>query len=249
MSQNIKTDSSFDPSTFDAYPELYDGTLNWPYRKELELPTIQKLLGNVSGLKIMDFGCGPGVITRWLHAQGASQVVGFDISEWMLEYARQCENKNPLGIQYVSVLNDEDSETFDIILAVYVIPYLPNQPDLSAMFENIFKLLKPGGRFITLPIHPEFNREPNYYLPFGFNLIEMEPKKDGSKIKLELRIPPHNVDLEAYYWSKKTLEDSLHQVGFKNIIWPKLETKPNLSPNLIPYANSPHAAIIQAQKE
>lgn len=248
MSQNIQSNTTFDPSTFDDYPELYDEALNWPYRKELELPTIKNLLGDISGLSVMDFGCGPGVITRWLHAQGANKVVGFDISEGMLSYARQSEKNNPLGIRFTSTLDQNNVESYDLILAVYVIPYLSNQADLSAMFEKIFNLLKPGGRFITLPVHPDFNTSADYYTPFGFNLVEKEPRQDTSKLKLEIRMPPHSIDLEAYYWSKQTLNNTLYSAGFKHITWPKLEIKSDISSYLMPYVSFPHAAIIQAYK-
>lgn len=248
MSQNINSNDSFDPSTFDDYSEFYDETLNWPYRKHLELPTLKNILGDLSKLNVMDFGCGPGAITRWIHAQNVNQVVGFDISTGMLDHARKIENQSPLGIKYFSELDESHFEQFDIVLAVYVIPYLTNQKDLLDMFKNIFKTLKPGGRFITLPVHPEFNAENHYYSPFGFNLIEKEPRCDASKLKLELRIPPHHIDLEAYYWSRETLNNTLLEAGFKNISWPKLESPKDLPTDLLAYLNTPHAAIIQAFK-
>lgn len=248
MSQNTKSNDSFDPSTFDDYPELYDTALDWPYRKALELPTLKNLLGNLSQQNIMDFGCGPGVITRWLHSQGVNQVVGFDISTGMLEHARRIESQSPLGIDYISELDESHFEQFDTVLAVYVIPYLTNLKDLLDMFKNIFKTLKPSGRFITLPIHPDFNGEDEYYTPFGFNLIEKEPRSDASKLDLELRMPPHHIDLEAYYWSRETLNRTLLEAGFKNITWPKLESPKDLPPDLLPYLNAPHVAIIQAFK-
>lgn len=248
MPQYPASNNSFDPTTFDDYPILYDEALSWPYRKELELPTLKNLLGDISGFTVLDFGCGPGVITRWLHAQGAKNVIGYDISEGMLTYARECEDKSPLGIHYTSHLNEADIGTFDIILAVYVIPYLTHQQNLSEMFENIFKMLKPGGRFITLPVHPDFKSDPEYYSPFGFQLIEKEPRRDGSKLRLNLRMNSYNIDLEAYFWSKKTLDNTLKDVGFHSITWRALDIPVNLSPELTTYLECPHAAIIEAIK-
>lgn len=248
MSQNIPTNDSFDPSTFDNYPELYDTTLEWPYRKALELPTLKNLLGDLSDKVVIDFGCGSGVITRWLHSQGAKKVVGYDISKGMLEYAHQIENKSPLGIDYISEFDQSNFNQFDVVLAVYVIPYHTNQEDLLNTFKMVFNILKPGGKFIALPAHPEFNSEKDYYSPFGFNLIEKEPRRDASKLTLELRTPPYNDDIEAYYWTRETLNQTLNVSGFKNIEWPKLEIPENLPIELQPYANAPHAAIIQAVK-
>lgn len=248
MSQNTSENLEFDPTTFDDYPVLYDGTLAWPYRKELELPTLKKLLGNLVGKNVLDFGCGPGVITRWLHAQGAQKVTGYDISEGMLAYARECEEKTKLGIQYYSHLDDQFEGTFDIILAVYVMPYVVKQADLSGMCNEMFKMLKPGGRLITLPLHPDFHLDPDYYSVCGFKLIEKEPRSDGSKVDLHIRMEPHIIDLEAYYWSRDTLNSTLQQAGFQQITWHPLEVPDQLSPELQPYANCPHVSIIEAIK-
>ena len=239
---------SFDPSTFDDCPELYDTALDWPYRKTLELPTLKNLLGDLSNLNVMDFGCGPGVITRWLHGQGANKVVGFDISEGMLDYALKIENRSPLGITYSSRIEESYLESFDIVLAVYVIPYLTDKQKLINMFTNVHQLLKPGGRFIALPIHPDFNGAESYYAPFGINLVEVETRHDASKVKLELRMPPHNIDIDAYYWTQETLNETLNTSGFQNIEWPTLEIPVDLPIKLEPYAKYPHAAIIQARK-
>ncbi|WP_353142069.1 class I SAM-dependent methyltransferase [Acinetobacter pragensis] len=249
MSQNQTSNESFNPATFDDYPVLYDEALSWPYRKELELPTLKKLLGDLSGLNVLDFGCGPGVITRWLHAQGAKTVIGYDISEGMLAYARQCEDKTQLGIRYLSHLDEEHNSYFDIILAVYVMPYVMHEHDLLSMCQDMFKMLKPGGKLITLPLHPDFNADPDYYSPFGFQLIENEPRSDGGKLQLKLRMPPHSIDLEAYYWSKPTLERTLTQAGFQQVTWQSLDAPENLTPELRPYLNCPHVAIIEALKK
>lgn len=248
MSQNTEGNHSFDPTTFDEYPVLYDGTLSWPYRKQLELPTIQKLLGNMSGQSILDFGCGPGVITRWLHAQGAKEVTGFDISEGMLAYARQCEKKARLGIQYHAHLDVSFDSAFDLVLAVYVMPYVINQNDLEKMCDDMFRLLKPGGRLITLPIHPNFNADPDYYSVCGFQLIEKEPRSDGSKLDLKIRMPPHVIDIEAYYWSKDTLNSTIKQAGFQQITWHSLDVPNQFSAELQPYLDCPHVSIIEAVK-
>ncbi len=249
MSNTVSVASNFNPHTFDDYAEFYDGVLEWPYRKELELPTIKHLIGDISGLKVMDFGCGPGVITRWLHSQGPAELVGYDISEGMLQHAKQIEEKESLGIHYTSEITEEYSQKFDLILAVYVMPYATHAQELYEMCARVSGMLKPGGKFITLPVHPNFNGDPNYYLNVGFQLVETEPRHDGSKLQLKLDIPPHKIDIEAYYWSRKTIEDTLQQVGFDTVTWESLIIPQNYSPSLDSYIECPHATIVQAIKK
>jgi len=242
--------SKFDPSTFDEYAGLYEKMLTWPYRKELELPTLRQLLGDLSGLKVLDFGCGPGVISRWLHEQGAEHIVGHDISEGMLNYARRREEKEQRGIHYSSDLVDKYNEYFDIVLGVYVMPYAAQREDLLAMCKTMARILKPGGRLLTLPIHPDFHSDPEFYRPFGLRLIEEQPRADGSQVRLHICQPPYDVNILAYYWSRQTLEKALYDVGFQTVSWKPLHVNDNpLSEELSLYVQCPHAAIIECVKE
>ncbi|MCS4320833.1 SAM-dependent methyltransferase [Serratia sp. BIGb0234] len=247
---NQTNSSKFDPATFDEYAGLYEEMLSWPYRKELELPTLKQLLGDLSVLNILDFGCGPGNISRWLNGLGGECISGYDISEGMLNYARRREEKERLGIDYFSEVNEKHEGSFDIVLAVYVMPYIAHSEDLLAMSQAMFKMLKPGGRLITLPMHPEFNLDPEYYRPIGLRLIEEQPRADGSQVRLHICQPPYDVNIQAYYWSRQTLESMLYQAGFQTVSWKSLNvpTKP-LSLELSLYLQYPHAAIIECIKE
>ncbi|WP_279046037.1 class I SAM-dependent DNA methyltransferase [Cedecea davisae] len=241
--------SKFDPATFDEYAELYENMLSWPYRKELELPILEKLIGVISDLRILDFGCGPGVITRWLNNRGAECIVGYDVSEGMINYARRREEKERTGIHYISNIDEEYNEYFDIVLAVYVMPYATHREDLLAMSKTMARLLKPEGRLITLPIHPDFNSDPEYYRPFGLRLIEEQPRADGSPVQLHICQSPYNVNIQANYWSRQTLESTLYQAGFQTVSWKPLNILTNTIPEYLSlYVQCPHAAIIECIK-
>ncbi|EFI5801447.1 TPA: class I SAM-dependent methyltransferase [Escherichia coli] len=245
----VSESSHFDPTTFDEYAELYKNILSWPYRKDLELPTLKRLMGNLSGLNVLDFGCGPGLIARWLRNMGATRIVGYDISEGMLNYARQYEEKEKLGIEYISDIKEEQHDYFDVVLAIYVIPYATTHEELQAMIYDMYRLLKPGGRLITLPFHPDFNADPEYYRPFGLRLSEIQPRADGSQIGLNLCYPPYDVNITAHYWSRQTLNNTLRQVGFQTVEWRALETpSSDTKTELLPYIQCPHAAIIECIK-
>lgn len=241
--------SKFDSATFDEYAELYEQMISWPYRKELEFPTLAKLLGDTSGLNILDFGCGPGTTSRWLNERGAKKIVGLDISEGMLNYGRRREENEKKGIRYISELNENYDEYFDIILAIYVMPYAADRETLLAMSQTMARVLKPGGRLITLPMHPDFNPDPEYYRPFGIRLVETQPRKDGSPVQLHICYPPYDIDIQAYYWSRETLENTFKQANFQTINWKPLDPATNAtSPALASYVQCPHAAIIECIK-
>ena len=60
----------------------------WFYNELLEMPTTLKMLGNIKGKKILDFGCGPGIYIKVLKKKGA-KLKGVDISEKMIKIAKK----------------------------------------------------------------------------------------------------------------------------------------------------------------
>lgn len=47
-----------------------------------------KLLGDLNGQKVLNYGVGEGASTDWILQRGAQEVIGIDISEKMIERAR-----------------------------------------------------------------------------------------------------------------------------------------------------------------
>jgi len=123
---------------------------------DLVLPPIFDLLGNVRGQRICDLACGQGVLSRALAERGAG-VVGVDLSAKMLEFARQYEDAEPLGIVYLQdnahTLTTLDDAAFDGVLCNMA---LTDIPDLSATFHSVNRILRPLGWFIFSLTHPCF---------------------------------------------------------------------------------------------
>jgi len=69
----------------------------WFYNEMLEMPSTLKLLGNVKGKKILDFGCGTGIYAKLLTKKGA-KVKGFDLSSEMIKIAKKENPKLDLRV-------------------------------------------------------------------------------------------------------------------------------------------------------
>ena len=71
------------------------------FRTNHEWPAFARVVGQMSGEKLLDLACGSGYYTRKLQGLGAGTVIGVDISRHMLEEARTIEQEVALGIEYI----------------------------------------------------------------------------------------------------------------------------------------------------
>lgn len=146
---NIKKWSTVPP---DELENFGDGDFG---RLQMLNPAIFQLVGNVSGKKILDAGCGNGYLSRML-AKKDALVVGIEPGETMYQYAIEKETSESLGIKYYK----EDlsqltcfHEEFDIVIANMVFMDIP---DYQAAVKNCINSLKKGGIFIYSLLHPCF---------------------------------------------------------------------------------------------
>jgi 2-polyprenyl-3-methyl-5-hydroxy-6-metoxy-1,4-benzoquinol methylase len=69
-------------------------------RRVLLDPHIFRLLGDITGSKIIDAGCGQGYLARLLAGRGA-QVTGIEPADSLYRYAVAREDEHPRGIRYL----------------------------------------------------------------------------------------------------------------------------------------------------
>lgn len=122
-----------------------------------ERPAVLQLLGDVSGRRILDAGCGSGPLAAELVDRGAD-VTGFDSSPAMIELARRRLGQTvPLTVHDLSQPLPYGNETFDDVVASLLLHYLQ---DWDAPLAEIRRVLKPGGRLVASVNHP-FARQIN----------------------------------------------------------------------------------------
>lgn len=131
-----------------------DGARRW-----LLNPTLFALLGEPSGKRILDAGCGQGYLSRLL-ARREALVTGVEPAAPWHAAAVACEAAEPLGITYLqadlSTLATTHSQllgTFDVVIANMV---LMDIPDYEPAIRSCAAALVPGGVFICTLLHPCF---------------------------------------------------------------------------------------------
>lgn len=122
------------------------------------------------GVRVLDLGCGAGVIANKMAALGAT-VVGIDPNADYIRVAREHAvagarfETRPLGTP--GALDDLPSASFDVIymsdaLLFYFVPYEADKPvDINLLIADLKRLLTPGGLFLSIEPHPVF-----YLLPW-----------------------------------------------------------------------------------
>jgi 2-polyprenyl-6-hydroxyphenyl methylase/3-demethylubiquinone-9 3-methyltransferase len=125
----------------------------------LRLAFIQKYTA-LDGLQVLDIGCGGGILTESLAKQGAV-VTGIDLSEQVIQAAKQHANQQNLMINYqvagVEDLVETSSQKFDVITCMELLEHVPN-PNL--IIQQSAELLTPTGHLFLSTL----NRNPKAYL-------------------------------------------------------------------------------------
>jgi ubiquinone/menaquinone biosynthesis C-methylase UbiE len=95
-----------------------------------------------AGLRLLDIGCSTGFMTR-LYARSFDAVVGIDIDEGAVKYAR--ENNAEENIEYLvsdSMATGLDDGSFDVVTCTHIYEHVP---DSKRLLSEIYRLLKKGG--------------------------------------------------------------------------------------------------------
>lgn len=119
-----------------------------------EWPAFRSLLPDLRGKRVLDLGCGYGWHCRYAQEQGATVIVGVDISEKML--ARAAEDNSYPEIGYLrSAIEDVafKSGEFDVVISSLALHYVER---FDLVCRTVYRWLKPGGVFVFSIEHPIF---------------------------------------------------------------------------------------------
>ncbi|MBB4093550.1 class I SAM-dependent methyltransferase [Brucella pecoris] len=148
MAQNIYDRDDF----FTAYSQLprsvhgLEGAPEWPF--------VRSLLPDLTDRDVADLGCGFGWFCRFAREQGAASVIGYDLSENMLERARRdTQDDSVRYIQADMEALELPEARFDLVYSSLAFHYIRDFPRL---LRTIHSALRAQSRFVFTIEHPIF---------------------------------------------------------------------------------------------
>ena len=118
---------------------------------------LQKMMPDFSGKRVLDLGCGFGWHCRYAAQQGAKSVVGVDISERMLQEAREKTTSSLIEYVHMAIEDiDFPENSFDLVISSLVFHYIKSFEDIVM---KINKCLSKRGNFVFSIEHPIFTAQ------------------------------------------------------------------------------------------
>jgi len=170
------------------------------YNALYDRPAVLELAGPVTGLRVLDAGCGPGLYAQELVARGA-HVVAFDQSPALVDLARK---RLPAAVDVrVHDLSQPlrwiEAASFDLVVLALVLNYLD---DRVAMLREFRRVLRPDGVVVISTTHPTAD-----WQRLGGSYFTVAPVEDSLS-------PRHDWPVRAWRRPLTEVCREFHEAGF-----------------------------------
>lgn len=172
--------------------------------------------------EVLDLAAGTGDLTLAIAEQGRpARILSTDLVPEMLEVAKAkvAAYEGPTAIEFGLVDAQAlpmAAESFDVVTVGFGVR---NMPDRTANFSEVFRVLRPGGRYVVLefsrPSFPPFRALYHFYLRTVIPLLG--EKLTGDRASFEYL----NESILAFP-GQVALAGELHKAGFSEVTWRNL---------------------------
>jgi len=184
--------------------ESWPPILEWYWSKtqpmEVFRSSLVQFLELHDGARVLDVGCGSGFITRLIRGMYECEVIGIDIRERAVRYARELAQKEGVDVRY-QLGHGEDLEfednSFDVVMST-------NSPQFYDILKEMIRVTKEGGLIVTNGriIPWEYPGSIKHYPPF-LDSHKITQIHDIDKILFKME--HQDMKKEPYTWEQSSL--------------------------------------------
>jgi ubiquinone/menaquinone biosynthesis C-methylase UbiE len=148
-------DQGWDPVA--AWYDKLVGETGSDYHRQVILPATLRILDPQPGEAVIDICCGQGVLVRPLLEKGIGRFSGVDASPRLIEAARSRHGGEPrVSLRTADACAPSAAWADGSYDAATCLMAVHDVPDPVALFGNMARALKPGGRAVLVFMHPCF---------------------------------------------------------------------------------------------
>lgn len=115
---------------------------------------LKLLFPTLRGKSLLDLGCGYGWHCKYAEEQGASRILGIDLSQRMIGEAKKRNSSPRISYRVCGIDEYEYPENeWHCVVSNLALHYVE---DLESVFRKVYQTLKPGGTFLLNIEHPVF---------------------------------------------------------------------------------------------
>ena len=204
----------------EGFSNVYDDMVRANAYARLELPgtyylayrDLPAIIGeHVQGTKALDFGCGTGRSSRFLHALGFD-TLGVDIAEPMLAQAREQDPQGAYRLVPDGDLSALAAGTYDLVLSAFTFDNVPTIEKKVMLFQALKDLLSDGGRIVSVVSAPEIYV--NEWASFSTaDFPENRIATSGDKVRIVMLDVEDKRPVEDILWTDEAYHEVYQRVG------------------------------------
>lgn len=160
MAPTVETKTVYEQNTYNQFADRYAQDYIQPdtereqfnFNRDVVIPPLLDLAGDVAGQAVLDAGCGEGVVSRLLAERGA-QVVGVDVATRFIEIAQERDKTGKIHYMAHDLSQPLPAyqEQFDMVVSNLVLNDVPNY---RGYIHTICAALRPKGRIVLSMNNP-----------------------------------------------------------------------------------------------
>lgn len=196
------------------YGKITEGDGHY-YHKNVIIPKLLKIISENPKSKIIDFGCGSGILGRSLNK--STKYTGIDLSEGLIGIAKRQDRSNDheYFVADASEIKLKDNDYTD---AVFILSF-QNIKNVEMAIKNASHHLRLNGKIILVLNHPAFRipRHSSWQVDSNTKTEYRRINKYMSYLEIPINMNPSNKNSEftwSYHYPISKISDMLVQNGF-----------------------------------